>query len=417
MIPNPLRVSPSGRALTYPSSEIGKSLAVQPDGTVLPKDTTTLLNYGSQNSGKRLVVQPTGDVDVSAGSFPIITSAVGASDGDVIHLQGLTPGVYVPAQADSNLNSAGVIGVKWGPFVTPFSECPSVNFDTAPIVGAPCYLSSVTHGKLTCLVPAAGAITVPVGLVVEKDTSTLENFSAQVAGSGSLASSLSYSQQFIADAAQELGVLPSSLHSFSDDYNSLATTGFPTLGAFNSPIAPDPTHLGTSPAPSMLTWVGNNGGGNLANWIVSLGTPASLVALNLLQNTSLANQKWSFRMRFNQGAVGLSLKLWLDKGDGFEAVGVGVVSVSGSNKFVAMYGNFNPESADPTAGQRVVLGPEDGNIHVVTMTSVNDGSIRFHFDALPVIVLPLPASASATIPRLRAIATGLTIDNLQVCAP
>lgn len=351
--------------------------------------------------------------DVStATNNPIVVNGNGAVEGDVIQQTTVT-GVFQPALADSTAHANAVVGVYINGLCVPFDQSPIANFVSTPSVGLPCYLSSNVAGKLTTIAPS---IVVPLGLVALKDTSSGSNFSAQVTMSGSIQSTLSEDQQFIADAAAEIGVSPNTLHTFSDDYNTLPTTGFPSLGSFDSPINPNPTHLGTSPARSRLTWVGNNGGGNLANWTVSLGTPASPTNLNLLQNTSLANQQWSFRMKFQQGSIGQSLKLWLDKGDGFESVGIGMVAISGSNQFCAMYGNFNPETSDPTAGQRVVLVPEDQVDHIVTMTSIDDGSIRFHFDSLPVIVLPLPASASATIPRLRAIATGLTIDYLQVCA-
>ena len=349
--------------------------------------------------------------------WPLIVTAPGAIDGDVLRLQGSTAGAYVLAQADSTLDAAGAIGVKVGAFCVPFTQCPIVNFDSAPIVGSPCFLSATVPGQLTSTAPGAGAISVPLGLIVQKVTHGGPAYAAQVAESGSIASSLSIDQQFVADAASEIGVVASSLHYESLDFNSLPTTGLPTFGTFPIVIAPAPTHFSTTPPKSRISFAGNDGGSGYGQWEVKLATPAEPKELNLLSNTSLANQQWSFRIKFRQTVLNNTIKFWLDKGAGNETVGFAMVTVAAVNSFYAMYGNFNPATTDPSAGQRVLLTPEDIVDHVVTMTSVNDGSIRFHFDAQPVHVLPLPASVSATIPRFDCVSTVMEIDYWQLTAP
>jgi len=376
-----------------------------------------VLNYGPSNEGKQLVIEPSGYVGVSAGTFPIITSAVGVSDGDIVRLQGLTPGVYVKAQADSSLDSAGIVGVKWGTFVIPFSENPIVNFDSPPVVGQPSYLSATVAGKLTSIVPGSGAISVPIGLIVQNNTSVGTAYSAQVAISSSIVSQLSLKEQFISDAATTLGVVPSTLHSELYDYNTLPTTGLPTIGNSIVLISPAATHLSTTPPHSRISFVGNNGGGGYAGITTSLATPADPTSLNILQNTSIANQLWSFRIKFRQTTLNNTLKFWLDKGAGNETIGLGMVNVGGVNSFYAIYGNFNPLLADPTVGQRTLLGPEDTIDHILTMSSVQNGTIIFKFDSLPSLIIPLAATASPTAPELTIVSTVMEIDYWMICAP
>jgi hypothetical protein len=351
------------------------------------------------------------------GANIVIVSAIGAINGDVIRLAGLTPGVYLPAQANSTLNSAAIAGVKEGSFVIPFSECPIVNFDSAPITGQPCYLSATVAGKMTSVTPAANAISIPIGLIVQKNTSSGGLFSAQVAPSPSTVSQLALKEQFISDAASIMGVIPSSLHSELYDFDTLAVTGLPPIGVPSQVISPTATHFGTTPPHSRIAFSGNNGGAGYAGWTTNLATPADPTALNILQNTSLANQYWSMRIKFRQTILANTLKFWSDKGAGNETIGIGLVTVGGVNSFYALFGNFNPLLVDPTSAQRTLLIPEDTVDHIATFTSLENGTMILAFDSIPSLTIPLPATASSTIPEFLFVSTVAEIDYWMICAP
>lgn len=416
---NIIRVSPSGQELTYPASQSGKVLAVAADGTVQPAAAAPLLDYGASNSGQRLVVQPSGLVSPSSGSFPIVTSAIGAVQGDVIRLAGAVAGVYVPAQADSNLNAAGTIGVLRGTYCVPFSECDVVNFESAPVVGQPCYVSATVAGKMTSTAPVAGAIAVPIGLIVQRDTSSGGLFSAQVAESGSLASSLSVDQQFVADAASALGILPIALHYQSLDFDDLLVSGFPTLGASIVVIPPAATHLNLTPPRSCISFVGNNGGaGGYAAWVVELSGAAGPGTLNVLQNTSVANQSWFLRFKFQATALVQTFGIWLDKGAGNETIGVALAQdVDLAWKLFAIHGNFNPMAIAPSVAQRTFLEADNTNEHMVTMFSLGDGSVHLYYDSQPALVIPLPASISPVAPRFVVESISCQMNLWQFGAP
>jgi hypothetical protein len=340
---------------------------------------------------------------------PTITDHGGAAAGDVVRR--VSEGVLAKAQADSVPHATYVIGIWDGTQVIPFSSQPIVTFDSAPANG-PCYLSSTLAGALTSTPPASGAVSVPSDLVIIQDYSVGSSYRARVGHSASIVSPLGIEQQFIADAAALIGVLPNSLHSKFDDFNTLPTTGYPTFGAISYAISPG-THLNTTGAPSTLDFSATDG--NYPEWTVQLGAPSTPTDLNLLSNVALTSQLWAFRIRFKVARLNETFKFYIDRGAGGETIGLGMVIVSAVNSFYAIYGNFSPLAVDPSPSQRQLLIAEDVAWHVFTMWSIGDGSMRVRLDNGTTYTLSLPA-ISAISPRFTMVTTNAIFDYWMLAA-
>jgi hypothetical protein len=348
--------------------------------------------------------------DLRIPTSPIITNSGSASSGDIVRLA--STGVLAKAQADSVAHAVSVIGSWDGTQVLPFSSQPIVTFDSAPIVGQPCYLSSTVAGALTSTTPASGAVSVPPDLIVLQDYTVGVAYKARVGRSASIVSPLSADQQFIADAAALIGVLPTSLHCKFDDFNTLPTTGYPSFGAITYAITPG-THLNQTGAPSTLDFSSTDG--LYPEWVVQLGAPSTPTDLNLLSNVALSSQLWAFRVRFKVARVNETFKFYIDRAAGNETVGFVMVNVSSVNSFYAMYGNFNPLAVDPSPSQRQLLIAEDANWHVFTIWSIGDGSVRVRLDNGTIYTFPLPA-ISASPPRFSMVTTNAVFDYWMLAA-
>jgi hypothetical protein len=107
-----------------------------------------------------------------------ITSAGGAVATEVVRLA--SAGVLAKAQADTAAHAAAVIGVYDGTSVVPIHEQPIAKFDSAPVVGQPCYLSATVAGAMTSTLPASGAITMPPNSIVLEDKSVGAAYAARI---------------------------------------------------------------------------------------------------------------------------------------------------------------------------------------------------------------------------------------------
>lgn len=340
---------------------------------------------------------------------PTITDHGGAAAGDVVRR--VSEGVLAKAQADSVSHAAYIIGVWDGIQVVPFSSQPIVTFDSTPVNG-PCYLSSTVAGALTSTAPASGAVEVPPDLVIIQDYSVGSTYRARVGRSSSIVSPLGIEQQFIADAAALIGVLPTSLHSKIDDFNTLPTTGYPAFGAITYAIAPG-THLNQASPPSTLDFSTTDG--LYPEWTVQLAAPSTPTDLNLLSNVALTSQLWAFRVRFKIARLNETFKFYIDRGAGGETIGLGMVIVSTVNSFYAIYGNFSPLAIDPSPSQRQLLITEDTAWHVFTIWSIGDGSMRVRLDNGTIYTLSLPA-ISAIAPRFTMVTTNAIFDYWMLAA-
>jgi hypothetical protein len=341
---------------------------------------------------------------------PTITNSGSAASGDIVRL--VSAGVLAKAQADSVSHAAAIIGMWDSIQVVPFSAQPIVTFDSTPVVGQPCYLSSTLAGALTSTAPASGAVLVPPDLIVLQDYTVGVAYKARVGRSSSIVSSLSVDQQFIADAAALIGVLPTSLHSKIDDFNTLPTTGYPAFGAITYAIAPG-THLNQASPPSTLDFSTTDG--SYPEWTVQLAAPSTPTDLNLLSNVALTSQLWAFRVRFKIARLNETFKFYIDRGAGNETIGLGMVTVSAVNSFYALFGNFSPLAVDPSPSQRQLLIAEDTAWHVFTIWSIGDGSMRLRLDNGTIYTLALPA-ISAIPPRFNMVTTSGLFDYWMLAA-
>jgi hypothetical protein len=341
---------------------------------------------------------------------PTITNSGSAAFGDVVRL--VSAGVLAKAQADSVSHAAAIIGMWDSIQVVPFSAQPIVTFDSTPVVGQPCYLSSTLAGALTSTAPASDAVSVPPDLVVLQDYTVGVAYKARVGRSSSIVSSLSVDQQFIADSAALIGVLPTSLHYKFDDFNTLPTTGYPAFGAITYAITPG-THINQTSAPSTIDFSSTDGA--YPEWAVQLASPSTPTDLNLLSNVALTSQLWAFRIRFKVARLNETFKFYIDRGAGSETIGLGMVIVSTVNSFYAIYGNFNPLTVDPSPSQRQLLIAEDANWHVFTIWSIGDGSVRVRLDSGTVYTFALPA-ISAVPPRFNMVTTNAIFDYWMLAA-
>jgi hypothetical protein len=343
-------------------------------------------------------------IDSRLPTSPIITNSGSAVSGDVVRLA--STGVLAKAQADSVSHAVSVIGAWDGYQVLPFSSQPIVTFDSAPIVGKPCYLSSTIAGALTSAAPASGAVSVPPDLIILQDYTVGVSYKARVGKSASIVSPLSIDQQFVADAASLIGVLPNSLHLKFDDFNTLPTTGYPVFGTITYAITPG-THLNQTGAPSTLDFSSTDGA--YPEWVVQLASPSTPTDLNLLSNVALTSQLWAFRARFKIARLNETFKFYIDRGAGNETIGIVIVTVSAVNSFYAMFGNFSPLAIDPSPSQRQLLIAEDTAWHVFTMWSIGDGSMRVKLDNGTTYTFALPA-ISAIAPRFSMVTTNAIFD-------
>ena len=344
---------------------------------------------------------------------PTVTSHGSAASGDVVRL--VSAGVLAQAQADSVSHAAAIIGMWDSIQVVPFSAQPIVNFDSTPVVGQPCYLSPTLAGALTSTAPVSGAVEVPPDLIVLQDYTIGTTYRARVGKSASIVSSLSVDQQFIANAAATLGVLPSSLRYKFDDFNTLPTTGYPAFGSMSYLITPG-THVNQTPAASLVDFSSSDGA--YPQWAVSLGTPCSPSDLNLLASAALSAQKWMLRFKVKEHDANATFKMWLDRGSGFETCGFGLAQVPANNNIlVFVHANINWEAVEVVAGQYTLLGVPDTNWHIVTMYSTGDGNVHFQLDNGTDYSVSMPVSGSAVVPRWFMLTEGAAIfDYWAFCS-
>lgn len=341
---------------------------------------------------------------------PIITNSGSAAAGDVVRL--VSAGVLAKAQADSVPHASATIGIWDGIQVVPFSAQPIVTFDSTPVVGQPCYLSSTLAGALTSTAPASGALSVPPDLIVLQNYTVGVAYKARVGKSASIVSSLGIEQQLIANSAALIGVIPSSLHSKFDDFNTLPATGYPAFGAVTYFITPG-THINQTPAASHVDFSSSNGA--YPEWTVSLGTPCSIDP-NLLVAAALSAQKWALTFKVKTIALGVTFKMWLDRGLGNETCGFGISGLS-PDKFVFLHANKNWYAAEVLPGEYTEIGVPDTLDHVICMYSTGDGNVHFKFDNNPEVIAAMPVSASPVVPRWFMVTEGgATFDYWAFCS-
>ena len=321
-----------------------------------------------------------------------ITNAGGAVANEVVRLA--AAGVLAKAQADTAAHASAVIGVYSDATVVPLNNNPIVKFDSTPVIGQPCYLSASTAGAMTSTAPASGAISLPPNVIALEDKSVGAAYAARVGVVSSIVSPLSLYQQFVADTAARLGVAPNALRSYFNDFDALASTGYPPIGAISWLITGG-THLNQTPSASTLDFSSNNG--SYPQWAFSLGTPCSPTALNLLISAALSSQRWALTMRVKCLDISKTFKLWVDLGAGNETCGFGTAFLSPS-KFVFVHANVNWNATEVSGVQYTVLGNPDTGWHVVTFYSTGDGTVHFVFDGVDQS-FAMPASGSAAVPQ------------------
>ncbi len=347
--------------------------------------------------------------DTSGRLFITTDDAGGAVKGDVVRLASV--GVLAKAQADSASHAASVIGVYDGANVVPLHAQPIVTFDSAPVPGQPCYLSAGTAGAMTSTTPATGSISMPPNLIVLEDKSVGAAYAARVGVSSSIVSPLSVDQQFLADSASKIGVLPNALRYKFDDFNTLATTGYPAFGSTMFAFAGG-THFCQTPAPSTLDFSATDY--NYPGWNVLFATPCSPNNLNLLANAALSSQKWALTFRVKMKTAGHTFEMWLDRGAGAETCGfMWAVTL---NRFVFVHANVNLSLVEVTTGQYTDLGPPDTNWHTILIYSTGDGKVHFRLDAGTDYSFAMPDSGSGAVPRWVMITDAVAVfDNWGFC--
>lgn len=338
-----------------------------------------------------------------------ITDFGTAIDGDIVRQ--VSRGVVTKAQADSSSHAAYIVGVRSGSHVIPFASQPIVNFDSAPLPG-PCYLSATVAGAGTSTAPNSDSISVPPDLIVLEDHSVDTTYKARVGRSASIVSPLSIEQQFVTDAAVLLGVQPTALRHQSKNFDALAATGYPDIGAISYAITPG-SHLNTNCSPSTVDLSSTDGA--YPQWEIQLAAPSAPAHLNILTNTPLSSQIWAFRTRVKAARLAETFKFYLDRGAGAETIGLGMVTVAAVDSFYLIYGNFSPLAVDPSPSQRILLIAEDTAWHVFTAWSIGDGSIRVRLDNGAVHTVALSAN-SVNPPRFFTVTTNSIFEYWMFAA-
>ena len=168
---------------------------------------------------------------------PALTSSGGATVGQVVRLA--SAGTLAVAQADTSSHAAATFAV-WDGFQTvPFDNNPIANFDSAPVVGQPCYLSATNAGNLTSVYPGIGSITIPADLIVLEDHSVGASHMARVGISKSVTSVVSKQQVLMARAVALTGMNPSALRVIWSDCDAATVGSVAVSNALQNPLFGD----------------------------------------------------------------------------------------------------------------------------------------------------------------------------------
>jgi len=335
---------------------------------------------------------------------PTITSHGSAAAGDVVRL--VSAEVLAQALADSTSHASSLIGVWNGVTPVSFSTQPVVNFDSSPIVGAPCYVSASVAGALTCTIPGVGYVSVPQDLLVLEDKSVGTAYAARVGINKAMTGSLSARDDFKRYAAQLTGMNLAKAEFFGSDFTAseLQDTGtgpmLPlTFGTWTQPCLP------SSQYSSIYT--------NTAGTVLSVK--------KVLPAANLATQKWAMSVRFRQDVAGYELILALRRAnvDGVtftETAQVGFSAYVGhSTQLLFGAGNFDPADGvwdvrTPTAA----YGTIGVTWHQGVMYSKGDGNIYCNLDNAGVLSLPIAPSAATGMVELWCNTNSLQMDWLYL---
>jgi hypothetical protein len=311
-----------------------------------------------------------------------ITSAGGAVATEVVRLA--SAGVLAKAQADTAAHAAAVIGVYDGTSVVPIHEQPIAKFDSAPVVGRPCYLSATVAGALTSTLPGLGAIAVPANLSVLEDKSVGAAYAARVGISGSEIPALNKELDLVRIASSKTGVLPAALNVTFDDFTRLYTGSIANWGGGGGGIAGGP--------PSALRQ--SNG---------------TLTQYSVLPDATISAQKWFWSFRFRQYTITTGFKIalvkFIDATHGYEVNGVAMANLTGW-KFTALHPtaegeSFNPWTQSAGAGQYDILQAEDILWHTMSYWCSGDGIIYYSWDEGTPVAMAQGASGQAGLPLIQ----------------
>ena len=325
----------------------------------------------------------------SPGSIPGFTAESSLS-GDVVRIA--NPGLLVQAQADSTQHSAGIVGTWDGIELIPFYVNPITNFDSAPIVGQPCYLSALMAGKLTSSIPSSGSIQIPPNLIVLKDYSVGTNYKAEVGICESATQILGLRQQMISRTVALTGINPPAVKLTFSDLNSDEMTSVSSgAGGLQNPLIGDLSRssLAVSTIQSNGIWDTNSQIWNLRNVL-----PAGQISAN----------KWYFTYRFKLTASTTAANFEINKFNGSTYnEGIGLTYTSGLISDFVLFRCSSGSLAEGSAvGTYVVLAPVDTvNYHTVEMWCAGDGIIHFSFDGGTDIPTAWPGTSNTGTPLLR----------------
>lgn len=313
-------------------------------------------------------------VDITALRIAV-SDGSGASKNDVVRLT--LSGVPVSAQADTTAHSASLVGVYDGSSIIPFYAQPIVKFDSAPVVGRPCYLSASIAGAMTSVTPLNGNISVPTDITVLQDLSVDTLYRALVGVSSAMVSSLSVEQQFVADTATRLGVIPTTIRYKFVDFDVLASTCYPSIGGITYSGSAG-THLALSPSQSAVGF--HDSDGLYPLWVVTLGAPGSTVNPYLVNNSiGLCAQKWMLRFRWKTVGSGLG-GAWLEHGLGKETIAL-TTDPSGNASYGCARHDYNPQVTAPSL--EITYGSLVAGVwHVTEFSSIGDNTVTVATDGV-----------------------------------
>jgi hypothetical protein len=312
------------------------------------------------------------------------------------------------ATGDIPANEADTLGVFDGAQVIPFHQNPIANFDTQPIIGAPCKLDPTIAGKLTSTF-LVGESDVPYNIIATKDYSNpgLGIFRAQVGINYGVSGIVGSQQQFLADAVRLTGADPRLIH---------VTAGCDYLPT-------EMTNVGAGPVKPLSGNSDLNG----------IGSKYSIASFNIklhvyevvLPNTGLTQCAWALRYRYRltdplpaNSQITLEL-LRTTPGNYGDVIGIASAPLAGSDMYfywanagVSMY------AVGLLPATKRLLNVFDNNWHSGIIWTTASGTFDLHIlhDSQAQFDATLAPGVVAASPQLLAYGKGLDIDYFEIAS-